>query len=127
MKLDAKQIFRYYFMTYGSLHLLAGLAFWAFPPLTALFLIEPAAPPAAALIGFASALAGLGFTAAAFITEPLGKRFLILVAINGNLLNFIVHFQNVFRGAAENYMIYVAGTLLGGASLFLVWLYRKIE
>ncbi len=118
--------YKLYFLFYGGLHFLAGLAFWLIPDLTRLFLKTPLAPDAAALMGFASALAGLGFTGVAFVTMPSHQKRVIFLSVVGNLLNLAVHVQNVIRGYAPPSLIWLAGVSILGMSFVLFFIHKDI-
>ena len=116
-----------YFLFYGGIHFLAGLAFWVAPSLTKLFLITPLAPDGAALMGFASALAGLGFMGVAFVTEAAHQKRVIGLSIVGNLLNLAVHVQNVLRGYSPSSLIWLAAPSVFGMIVVLIFIRKGIS
>ena len=119
--------YRPYFLCYGGIHILAGLAFWIAPALTQIFLYTPLAADAAALMGFASALAGLGFIGAAFVTVPRQQKAVLLLSVGGNLLNLAVHVQNVMRGYSPPSLLWVAVPSIVVMIALLVLTRRGIE
>ncbi len=116
-----------FLLYYGIVHIIGGVVLWGYPAATGAFLLEPLPPSMPPLLGFLSILSGLGFVAAAGVTQPASQKIAIVCCIVGNVVNLAAHLQNVARGYATTSLA-VAGTLTVAAFIaILVAIYRGID
>ena len=112
------RFYRPFFLLYGALHGVGGLALWAVPELTRFVLVQPLSAPAGVLVGFASLLGGLGFGAGAFAETSRARRAVVHAALVANAMNFAAHATNVARGDSPAWLL--APAALGLGSFFVV-------
>jgi hypothetical protein len=118
--------FRPVVLTYGLVHIVAGFVIWFMPSITGLFLNAALPADAATLVGFISALAGLGFSGAALVESKTAKLLVLKLAALGNALNFLAHLHNVARGYAPEWFGFLAAALILAVLIILFLLYRGV-
>ena len=114
-------------IVYGLVHIIAGVSIWLFPSVTGKFLLAALTPDAGTLVGFMSALAGLGFCGAALVESQSARQMVLILVGAGNVLNLLAHLHNISRGYSPPWFGGVAGVSILVILIILVLLYRGLD
>lgn len=121
------RLYQPFLLFYGGIHILGGIVLWANPAAADRILFEPLPVYVGPLLGFASLLGGLGFAAAAGVTQPWDRKMAIVACGIANVLDFAAHFHNVVRGHSPTWVAVLAGVVVALFISVLVLIYRSIE
>ena len=110
-------MYKLFFIFYGGIHILAGLIIVVVPSVFNHVLFEPLSDGVPVLFGFLSALGGLGFLGTAWIESVSTQRFVIKLALVGNVINGLAHIANAIQGFSPVHIGFVGGF---GVSIFIV-------
>ena len=121
-------LFTPFFTLYGALHVLGGVLIAFVPGIFDPVVVVPLGPGMAPLLGFLSALAGLGFMGAGRVEAPSHRRYVLVLAFIGNVANFAAHAVNALNGDEHSYMLWLTAAGCGSfavAHVVLWWQLRR--
>lgn len=120
-------MYKPFFLFYGIAHVAVGIVLALFPNVIDYVLTSSISNGAGVLLGFISALAGLGFTGCAFVRDTPTQLIIIRLCLVGNVLNFLAHAVNALRGDAPTYVLYLAAIAIGSMILALLVIGKKLR